>query len=250
MIRLIRAEARKLRTTRTFYTMVIGAIALIAIGTTTLAMVGSFSPGDHPARQILAVAGVAQTFALVLGVLAVTNEFRHGTITSVLLITPKRTPVLVAKLVTLAIGGLIFGLLAFGGAAAITLPVLSLRHVSTQVDGANVAAIIIGGTVATGLFAALGVGIGAVIRNQVGAIIAALAVIYAVEPVLTILPGIGNAVQTYGFGGVSSAASGTTPLHASAHILSQGPAIAVLAAYAAVFFVGGAGMLRTRDITE
>jgi ABC-2 type transport system permease protein len=250
MIRLVRAEARKLRTTRTFYAIVIGALAIIASGTTSLSLAGSFSLGDQPARQVLAVAGIAQTFALILGVLAVTNEFRHGTITSALLVTPKRTPVLVAKLVTLAIGGLVFGLIAFGGAAAITMSILHERHVVTHVTTGNVVAIVIGGTLATGLFAALGVGIGAVIRNQVGSIIAALALLYVIEPILTILPGISNAAQTYGLGGISSAASGTTPLHATAHILSQAPAVLVLAVYAAVLLVAGTGILRVRDVTE
>ena len=249
MNRLIRAEALKLRSTRTFCAVTLGALALIAIATTTLSAASTFHPGDNPARQTLAVAGVAQTFALVLGVLAVTNEFRHGTITSALLITPKRTPLLTAKLVTLAIAGLTFGLLAFGGAAAITLPVLSLRHVATHVDGANVAAIIIGGTVATALFAALGVGVGAIIRNQAGAIIAALAVIYVVEPVLTILPGIGNSAQTYGLGGLASAASAPPRCTQPAHILAQTPAALLLAAYALVLLAAGGALLLRRDIT-
>jgi ABC-2 type transport system permease protein len=250
MIRLIRAEARKLRTTRTFYAMVIGALAIIAVGTTSLSLAGSFNLGDQPVRQILSVAGVAMTFALILGVLAVTTEFRHGTITSALLVTPKRTPVLVAKLVTLVIGGLLFGLIAFGGAAAITMSILTARHVVTHVTTGNVVAIVIGGGLATALFAALGVGIGAVVRNQVGSIIAALALLYVIEPVLTILPGISHAVQTYGLDGLSSAASASTPLESTAHVLSQAPALLLLAAYAAVFLFGGTGVLRARDVTE
>jgi len=87
-----------------------------------------------------------------------------------------------------------------------------------------------------------------VVRNQVGAIIAGLALIYVIEPILTILPGIGNAAQTYGLGGLSSAASGTTPLHAGAHILAQMPAALLLAAYALAFLVAGAALLRRRDV--
>ncbi len=250
MNRLIYAEALKLRSTRSFYLITLGALALILITIAILSTAGSFKPGDQPVRLTLAVVGVVQTLALVLGVLSVTGEFRYGTITPALLITPKRIPLLVAKLVTLVLAGFAFGLLAFGVAAAIVLPVLAQRGVASQVDGAQIAGIIIGGTVATGLFAALGIGIGAIVRNQAGAIIAALLILYAIEPLLTILPGIGNAVQTYGFGGLSSAASGTTPLHATAHILGQAPAGLALAGYAAVFLFAGAVLLRRRDITE
>ncbi len=60
--------------------------------------------------------------------------------------------------------------LATGGAAAIAMPVLAARHLASQAGGAQLAAIIVSGAVATALFAALGTGIGTVIRNQVGSI--------------------------------------------------------------------------------
>jgi ABC-2 type transport system permease protein len=247
MTNLIRAEALKLRSTRTFYGITIGAIALIAA--TATAAAGTFSSGDHPGRDTLGLAGLAQTFALLLGVLAVTSEFRHGTITPALLITPKRTPLLVAKLVNAAAVGLVFGLLAFGIAAAIVLPVLSGRGISSQLDSGDVAGIIAGGTMATALFAALGVGVGAVVRNQVGAIVAALILLYAVEPLLTFIPGIGDAVQRFGLGGLSSGASGTSAFQSDVDILGQVPATFVLAGYAAAIFFAGAALLRRRDVT-
>lgn len=250
MTRLIRSEAFKLRSVRTFYALTLGALVIIAIGTVALAAAAHFSLGTQPVRQILAVAGVAQTFALILGVLAVTGEFRHGTITAAVLITPKRVPLLLAKVVTMLAAGLIFGLIAFGGAVSILLPIMSARGVPTHMSGGAIVAIVAGGTVATALFGALGVGIGSILRNQVGSIIAALAILYAIEPILTVLPGVGNGVQTYGFGGLSSATSGTTPLHSTAHILSQVPAGLVLTGYAAVFLLIGAVLLQRRDIAE
>ena len=248
MNRLIRAEALKLRSTRTFYGVTIGALALIAIAVGATAAATHFHPGDHPGRDASGAAGLAQTFALVLGVLAVTGEFRHGTITPSLLITPRRTPLLVAKLIDLALAGLVFGGLAFAGAAAIVLSILSYRGIGSGLDGGDAAAIVAGGTVATALFAALGVGIGAIVRNQVGAIVAALCLLYAVEPLLTFLPGVGHAVQRFGLGGLSSGASGTSGFQSDAHLLGQAPAAVVLAAYALVLFVAGAALLRRRDV--
>jgi ABC-2 type transport system permease protein len=94
------------------------------------------------------------------------SEFRRKTITPVVLITYGRTPLLVAKLITMAAAGLAFGLAATGMAVAITLPLLAARHIPAGMSGTQAAAIIAGGGVATALAAALGVGVGAIIRNQ------------------------------------------------------------------------------------
>jgi ABC-2 type transport system permease protein len=248
MTRLIRAEARKLRSTRSFWTITLGVLALIAVAVAAASAASGFTPGDQPALEVLAFAGLAQTFAIILGVLAVTGEFRHGTITASLLITPRRTPLLGAKLITLTASGLALGLVAFGEAAAIVLPILSARHVASQVDGATVARIIAGGAIATALAAALGVGIGAVVRNQVGAIVTALGLLYVLEPLLSVLPGSGDAVQRYGLGGLASGASGTSGFPSSAHLLGQAPAALILGAYALAVLIAGTTLFRRRDV--
>ena len=248
MTRLIRAEVARLRSIRTYRLLALGALALIAAGVTATSLTASHTGSANPARDTLALAGLAQTFALIAGVLAVTTEFRHKTITQAVLITPRRTPLLTAKAGTLTVAGLAFGLLATGAAAAITLPVLGSRHIASHVDAAQLAAIIAGGAVATALAAALGVGAGAVIRNQVGAVVTVLGLLYVAEPLLGFIPHAGAAVQTYGLGGLASGATATTGFPTSAHLLGQIPAALVLAAYALVFLVAGAVLLRRRDI--
>jgi ABC-2 type transport system permease protein len=249
MNKLIKAERLRLRNTRSFWAITVGVLTLIAAGVTAIAAASSFTPGDNPARQALSLAGLAQTLALVLGVLAVTSEFRHETITRALLITPRRTPLLVAKLVVLAATGLVIGLVAFGEAAAIALPVLGARHVASQVDGASVAGIIAGGAIAAALAGALGVGIGAVVRNQAGAIIAALGLLYVLEPLLSLIPGIGSGAAEFGIGGLASGASGTAGFPSSAHLLGQAPAVALLGGYALAVLIAGTMLFRRRDIT-
>ena len=249
MTSLIRAEAVKLGTTRTFWLLAAGALALIAVAVTATAAATSFTSGGNPVRATLALTGLAQTFALVAGTLAVTSEFRHKTIIQAVLITPRRTPLLAAKLITLTATGLAFGLLATGGATAIAMPILAARHLASQAGGAQLAAIIAGGAVATALFAALGVGIGTVIRNQVGSIIAILGLLYVIEPLLGFIPGIGSSVQKFGLGGLSSGASGTAGFPASTHLLGQVPAALTLAACALAVLLAGAILLRRRDIT-
>jgi ABC-2 type transport system permease protein len=246
---LIRAETLKLRSTRTFWILTLGALTLIAVAVTIMSAASHFTPGDAPARQALALAGPAQTLALLLGVLAVTTEFRHGTITPALLITPTRTPLLGAKLITLIASGLVLGLLTFGAAAAIALPILSARHIASQVDSGSVAAVITGGAITTALSAAVGVGIGAAVRNQVGAIVAALGVLYVLEPLLSVMPGAASTVQRFGFGGLASGASGTTGFPSSAHLLGQTQATLVLGSYALIVAIAGSILFARRDLS-
>jgi ABC-2 type transport system permease protein len=249
MTRLIRAEALRLASTRTYWLLAAGAIALIAGGVATTAAATSFTPGPSPARTVLAIAGLAQTVALIAGALSVTGEFRHKTITPAVLITPRRSPLLAAKLITLAAAGLAFGLTATGMATAITLPLLAARHIPAGVSATGATAIIAGGAIATALAAALGVGAGAIIRNQAGTVIAVLALLYVAEPVLGFIPGLGPAVQRYGLGGLAAATTQSVGFPASAHLLGQPGAALILAGYAAAALLAGAALLRRRDIT-
>ena len=249
MTRLLRAETLRLATTRSYWLLAAGAVALIAGGTGATAAATSFTAGTSAARATLAIAGLAQTVALLAGALSVTSEFRHKTITPAVLITPGRTPLLVAKLITMAAAGLAFGLAATGMATAITLPLLAARHIPAGISGTQAAAIIVGGGVATALGAALGVGVGAIIRNQVGAIVTVLALLYVAEPLLGFIPHAGTAVQRYGLGGLAAAATHTTGFPATAQLLGQGAAVLVLAAYTAAVLLAGAALLRHRDIT-
>ncbi|MGH3259144.1 MAG: hypothetical protein ACRDOU_27725 [Streptosporangiaceae bacterium] len=247
MTGLIYAEALKLRSTRSFWAITLGALAISTAAVAALSAASTFTPGDRPARLVLAIA-CPQGFALVLGVIAVAGEFRHKTITPAVLITPRRTLLLGAKLIALTGTGLVLGLLAYAGAAAAALPILSARHVASHIDAAGLAGVIAGGTAATALFAALGVGIGALVRNQAGAIIAALGLIYVLGPVLTAVPGIGSAIQRFGPTGLSSGASGTAGLSSGAHLLGQVPAAVILGSYALAVLLAGAMVFRQRDL--
>ncbi len=110
---------------------------------------------------------------LVLGVLVVTTEFRHGTASSIFLATPRRWPVLVAKLAATLLVGLLAGLafvLVNGGLA---LSLFSSRGGEMPSAG-DLASVYAGAVVSLALICAFGFGVGAVVRNQVVAIIAAV----------------------------------------------------------------------------
>ena len=176
------------------------------------AATGSFSSSEDAGEDLLQISGLVQLFALVIGILAVATEFRHGTITPSLLAVPDRTRLVLAKLITALIAGALLGFAASAVCAVITLPILSARDAGTGSDTTTIINLIVGNTAACALFAALGVGLGALIRNQVGAIIGALGYLFVVEPLLGVIPGFSDVVQKWFPGGASSEVAGTSGL--------------------------------------
>jgi ABC-2 type transport system permease protein len=176
MTRLIKAELLKLRTTRT----VLVLLALAAAGTAalvTLVLVFAGRPGqpalgDDALRQlVLAPNGPLTLAALVLGVLGMAGEFRHGTATSTFLVTPVRGRVVAAKLVAAAVAGLAIALVAAAVVLAIALPWLPAKGVDVTLADPGLAARLAGLAAAVALYAVLGTGLGALFRNQVAAVI-------------------------------------------------------------------------------
>jgi ABC-2 type transport system permease protein len=249
MTRLVSAELFKLRTTRTFYGVVGGALALVVGIVILAAATGTWHQGDKPLRDLIGIAGFAQVFALVLGILAVTAEFRHGTITPSLLVVPNRVRLTLAKLGASLGTGLVLGLVATGLAAAIAAAIFNARGIDTGVTGSQVTNMIVGGTIATALYAALGVGVGAIVRNQVGAVVGTLVYLFVLENLLQIVKGLRDPLAKYGFGGVGQGLTGTGDTGADHPPLGQVSAGLVLAGYCAIFLLAGIAMMKRRDIT-
>jgi ABC-2 type transport system permease protein len=250
MTRLVNAELVKLRSTRTSLVLIGSVVALVVLISLLATLTGDAEMDNFSAKDLLGISGFAQAFALVLGILAVTTEFRHGTITPTLIAAPDKTKLVLAKLVANVAAGMVLGLLAIGLCAAIVLVGLGARGIDTGVDGGEVARIVIGQTLGAGLWAALGVGLGALVRNQVGAIVGALIFTFVGEPLLGILPaGIGDAIQKYGPSGASNGL-GNLETQNTGDVLQQVPGGLLLAAYALVFIVAGIVMLRRRDVTS
>jgi ABC-2 type transport system permease protein len=245
----IAAEFFKLRTTRTSWAVTLGSIGLVVIISLIAALTAEFTngaPDESPGSDLMQIGGLVQIFALVLGILSVATEFRHGTITPSLLAVPDRAQLLVAKFVSALVAGALLGLVAAGLCAAIVLPLLSSRDIATELDSGGVVELIAGNTAACALYAAIGIGLGALIRNQVGAIIGALGWIFLIEPLLTLIPGFEDVIARWFPTGAANALSGTAT---NADALDQLPAALLLLAYAALFVAAGLYVLRGRDVS-
>lgn len=246
MTRLVGAELFKMRTTRTAWGLAIGALALIVVICVAASAAGDFSHESDPARSLLGVAALAQVFTLVLGILAVTTEFRHGTITPSLLAVPGRPRLILAKLWAVAAVGLVIGLVTCGIAAAIVLGIFSARGIDSRLTSGDVVEIVAGNTIAAGLYAAFGLGLGAVLRNQVGAVVGSLIWVFALEPLLRVIPTFGDWVAKYGLDGVGDGLSATA---GNDHAFGQVPAGLLFAAYSVVILLAGIAVVRSRDVS-
>lgn len=246
MSRLLSSELLKLRTTRTFLSLMAGALVLIVLISVLASAAGKFHSTTSPGRALLGVAGLGQLFALVIGVLAVTTEFRHGTITPTLLVEPIRTRLMAAKLAAQLLVGLALGAVCYTVCAAIVASILSGRGIATGFTTSDWIEAVIGGALATTLFGAIGLGVGALIRNQAGAIVAVLAWVFVIENLLSIIPGgFGTDIQKYGFGGLGRSLARTAGHDTR---IGQVPAGLLLLGYAAVLVIAGTILFRERDI--
>jgi hypothetical protein len=187
---LLRSEWIKLFSTRTTWVMIgIGLLceALFAGLFVGLASLVEFETASE-IEGIFTGTGLLMVMMLVLGVLVITTEFRHGTTGSTFLVSPKRYPVMAAKLVAGLLVGLLAGLafvLVNGGLA---LPLLSERGIELPATS-DLVAIYAGVGVSFALLCAFGLGVGAIVRNQVGAIIAAIAFFFVLAWLPELLPG-------------------------------------------------------------
>lgn len=223
MIRLIRAELLKIRSTRMWVGMLVLALgfALLGLGF-YIALAGREIDGEQAlppvtdpdtVRAFYANASSGVLFMMILGIIGISGEYRFQTITQAFLVTPRRGRLLAAKLVSYFLFGLAFGLATVLVTVAVALPALAVKGGSASLLAHGVPAILSGTVLAFGLYALVGLGLGALIRNQVAAIIVAVGWVQLVEAILTLaLPSVGQwlpggAVRaltrtTGGFGGV------------------------------------------------
>jgi hypothetical protein len=116
----------------------------------------------------------------------VTNEYRHGTITTTFLIKSRRVRVLAAKLASAAICGVVFALVAVATAAAVALPWLAARDEPLALDGQPLETV--GRVVLASVFSALlAAAIGGIAQNQVGAIVGVFVWFLVVESLVAVL---------------------------------------------------------------
>jgi ABC-2 type transport system permease protein len=172
----IASEWRKLRTTRSVYGLLGGAVGLA--GLAAWAMVATMHFG--PSVALATLPGFAEMmvivpiFVVVLGIRSYTDEARHGSIVPTLLTDPNRRRIVVAKAVVLAIAAIGFALAASATVAAVSWVLLVAQGTAVSVSLASVGLLVVKGIVICVLWSAVGLGVGLTVSHQVAAIVGAI----------------------------------------------------------------------------
>ena len=244
----LRSELLKQRTTRTNTLLLLWMVGLVVL--VVLLHVLSFGVDDLSRRDNqLKIAGLGTSigalFASLLGAMSITSEIRHGTIRPTFLATPRRTRVIAAKVVAGALAGIGVGLLAEALTAAVEAAGLAARGIPIEIGGGDYAQLLAGGALAAALFASIGVGVGAIVRNQVAAVVGLCVWLLFIEPIL-----LGDVPSAGKFapGASAGAIAGAIQTQIADTLVAPAVGVLLLAAYAAI--AGAAGSIATerRDV--
>ena len=182
MSRLLQAELIKLRTTRTFAALAGVAVAISLLITVLVAILTE--PSQDEVLTDVFNSDVSGLFILILAVLGITGEWRHRTITSSLLAAPDRLRFLAAKTLAFAAAGVVLSLLIAVTVAIVGFAILTVRDLPTPEFGEWIAQVGRNALVAA-LWGGLGVGLGALVRNQAVAVVGVLVILFVVDTAVT-----------------------------------------------------------------
>jgi ABC-type transport system involved in multi-copper enzyme maturation permease subunit len=240
----LRAELLKIRSTRTTIGLLVGLIGLallFTILTCTLTPSAQLLT-EQDQSSLLSFGSIAGVFAALAGVMLFTSEYRFGTIRPTSLFNPNRTRLFATKVTAGVLSGLVFGVIGEGLVFSIGMIIFKIRGVSIVMSGANMTELIVGAIIGTALWGAIGVALGSIVPNQVGAVISLLAWGFVVENlVFGFLPKVGRFLP------VHSSDSMMGPIQDK--LLPGNAGTLVTVAWALVLAVVGVALLKRRDVS-
>ena len=242
MLKLLKSENRKMTSTRMTWVLLASTVLLslmyvLSYGLLAGQDLGEGAPmipgteSEMTVRLIYSGIGLgAYVIPIVLGIVIVTSEFRYRTMTLTYLASPHRWQVTAAKFVIAAVWGAIFAVVTL----AISLPIANLLIGSNpdayELGSDTITAISLGTVGGFAMYSALGVGIGMLLRNQIGAIVGALTWVFVVEAIfMAIVPNVGKWLP----GGAMAALTESRALTGEA-FLSANQGLWLLSTYAVV----------------
>lgn len=240
----LRSELLKIRSTRTTVGLLVGLIALallFTILTCTLTPSAQLLTVQDQS-SLLSFGSIAGVFAALAGVMLFTSEYRFGTIRPTSLFNPIRTRLFASKVTAGVLAGLVFGVIGEGLVFSIGMIIFKIRGVAIVMSGANMSELIVGAVIGTALWGAIGVALGSIVTNQVGAVISLLAWGFVVENlVFGFLPKVGRFLP------VHSSDSMMGPIQDK--LLPGVAGTLVTVAWALVLAIVGIALLKRRDVS-
>jgi hypothetical protein len=251
VIRLVRAELVKLRTTQVWLWLL-----LAVLGIAVLVVLGGFLSSDgvtteNDVPDVFASANNASIAVFVLGVLGVTTEFRYQTITPTVLVTPSRWTLITAKMIAYAILGMAYALSVIIVQLAMTLPWLAARGISFDLGDPDLRRSIFGLFLVLALYGIVGLGVGALLRNQIVAVTVGVIFLLILQNLLLAIPGVRQGWAYTPAGATVSILYSAADASPDSSITLLGPlgGVGVLLLWAFVPAIIGAAFTMNRDIT-
>jgi ABC-2 type transport system permease protein len=242
-VAVLRSEWRKLWSVRSTWWCT-GIYLLLVGGTGWLAAARTGSSGRADAAVSVALTGFGfgQLLLVVLGALAVTSEFGSGSALGTLTAVPRRTRLLIAKTLVVAVW---CALLTAVLAAVCFLAARTLIAVPGGVpwhdpDVLRALGLQVGAATLVGVLA---VALGAVVRSTAGAVALGAALVFALPPILAL---VGGEIAARVSQALPALRVGEDPFLAAATTWPVGMGVA--GAWAVVCWVFGAILLERRDV--
>ena len=204
----------------------------------------------HTVQQLRNLVGAgfpAYLLALLLGVLCVTTEFRHKTVTTSFLVTPRRPEFVGAKLITSALMGAALAVVMLAATLIGGGLTLAARGGSFSDMVRQIPAVAPGMILVFALFAVLGVGVGSVLTNQVAAIVVVLGWFVILESILVGL--VHSAARWVPTGAAAAASRLTRGQGARFGLFNWWEGTLLMLFYGLAFAAIGSLILTQRDIT-
>lgn len=198
---LLKSEWRKLTYVRAHWGLLIAAAFISALSVAVTPFIidsqgelFGFGLEDQQAVDSVYANGISGfIFAIILGIMLMAGEFRHGTAVATFLTAPKRGSVVLAKLAIAAAGGASLMILSavFSFAAGfIALQSFPEAAAPSEDLFANT---LLASLVAGSVLGVIGLALGTLVRNQMLAIVGALVYLFIIDPVLlALLPEAGK----------------------------------------------------------
>lgn len=245
--RLTGAELRKLATTPAFLITLALAVVIDVISVVVTAAVAGKN-GTAPlgttasTDQMLKLGAVCCVAMLVLGIVASGGEYRHRTIIPATLITPRRSALVAAKTLALAIGGVVLTGLTFGLGLATVVIELSAHGFDRLPPGTG--RLFADSVIAATLFGLIGVALGYITRSTIAAVVGAIGWVLFVELAIlhTVAPQLAKWLM------VGAATALTDPSAHGSGALASIAAVAVLGTYVVLLLAAATQLVRRRDI--
>jgi ABC-type transport system involved in multi-copper enzyme maturation permease subunit len=247
IVNLTRAELRKLVASRTYLiglALSVGlAVMAVAVDAAVAGKTGQPALGTVAStNKMLKLGSVCCVAMLVLGIIASGGEYRHKTIIPAMLAAPRRSVLVIAKVIGITVAGAVLSTLTFGSGLAVAVAELSAHHIHHL--PADTGTLFWGSVVAGTLFGVIGVALGYITRSTVAAVVSAVGWVFFVELVIlrTVAPHLAKWLVT------GAASVLTDPGVLASKALTPATAVAVVTAYAVVLLAAAFGLVLRRDV--